>query len=86
MYILLKSSDKNQDLEIYSLLKNNPWFNVGYYLSENKDLSRIKWLKLLNPETHYICHGFYEGIKQNRNNKYNIKTKKELLKELTFLK
>lgn len=86
VYILLKSSDKNQDLEIYSLLKNNPWFNVGYYLSENKDLSRIKWLKLLNPETHYICHGFYEGRKPNRHNKYNIKTKKELLKELTFLK
>ena len=41
VYILLKSSDKNQDLEIYSLLKNNPCFNVGYYLSENKDLSRI---------------------------------------------
>ena len=51
-----------------------------------RDRSRIKWLKLLNPETHYICHGFYEGRKPNRHNKYNIKTKKELLKELTFLK
>ena len=85
LYLLIssKNTERKLNTDLYKYLKNGDWFNRGYYLNENKDLS-IKWLKILSPELHYICHGFDENRLPNREIK-EIGSKKDLLKLLSYV-
>lgn len=81
LYILFKSR-KNMRLNIkfYRSIKDNDWFDIGYYLNENTDLKRDKWCKLLTPETHYTCFGHDENRKPNKN--YKKLTKQQIIEKL----
>lgn len=81
LYILYKHESILTNFKLYSLLQNNPWFNIGYYLNKNSDISRNKWCKIFTPETHYVCHGYNEKRKPNPNYNINL-TKKEIIKQL----
>ena len=84
IYILFnsrKSSEIILNIRLYRALQNNTWFDVGYYLNKNNDLSKRKWCEILTPETHYICNGYYENRKPN--SKYFKKmSKKDILAKL----
>lgn len=81
LYIIYKHENILTNFKLYSLLQDNNWFNTGYYLNKNSDISRNKWCKLFTPETHYVCHGHNEKRKPNHNYDINL-TKKEIIKQL----
>lgn len=84
LFVVSKRSERDINFNLYDLIKDLDWFNRGYYLSENKDISRLKWVKIFSPELHYVCHGFDEGRHPNReSNKAN--SKKDLVKFLSFI-
>ena len=85
-YLILKSQNKELKLnyDLFKLIKNCNWFNRGYYLNNNKDLSRL-WINILSPELHYVCHGIDEERLPNRETIYNP-NKKELLRKLKYIK
>ena len=83
VYILLKSGGLSNivlNIRLYRALQNNSWFNIGYYLNNNRDLTRRKWCKLLTPETHYVCNGIDESRKPNPT--YKGKSRKDVLSKL----
>ncbi|WP_407453240.1 hypothetical protein [Methanobrevibacter sp.] len=84
IYLIFASSTNERDLnrKLFKCLKNSNWFNVAYYLKNNMDISRFKWVKLLSPELHYVCHGFDE--KRRPNNETDvIYSKQELIEKLS---
>ena len=85
-FLVASSSRKEMKLnyKLLKLIKEVNWFNKGFYLNSNKDVSRLKWAKVLSPELHYICHGIEENRLPNRETKENT-SKKDLLKKLTYL-
>ena len=87
LYLTISSSkdELKLNMELYELLTSLDWFNKGYYIRENEDISKFKWVKLFSPELHYICHGFDEGRLPNRETKSN-NSKKDLLKKLKYIK
>ena len=85
VYIFFTSgSERKLDLDLFNALKDSDWFNVGFYLSENEDISRFKWVRLFSPYLHYVCHGFDEKRSPNREEKTDF-TKKELLDKLLLM-
>lgn len=87
IYLLFSSSHNEIKLNyhLYKLIRNMHWFNRGYYLSKNKDISKLKWVKIFSPELHYVCYGIHENRRPNRETNYNP-SKKDLLKMLLFMK
>ena len=78
IYIILSHKEVILNLKLYRKLHNNEWFNIGYYINTNPDISNRKWCELLTPEVHYICHGYNE--KRHPNPFYkNTLSKKELI-------
>ena len=84
IYLFFSSSGDERELNrnLYECLKKGDWFDAEYYISENKDLSNLKWNKILSPELHYVCFGFDENRQPNRNAIVAC-SKRELLKKLT---
>lgn len=82
IYILLKSKQKTTSIKLYKKLKNNTYFNIGYYLNKNKDINNKKWTQKLTPLTHYITYGINEKRKPNPQQKTTPENKKTLLKKL----
>ena len=79
LYIIYVHKEIILNLKLYKKLQKNDWFDIGYYINENTDLSRRKWCEILTPQTHYVCYGFNE--KRNPNAHYiNNLSKKELIK------
>ncbi|WP_406535121.1 hypothetical protein [Methanobrevibacter sp.] len=85
-YLLLKSPNDELKLNynLFKLLKHCNWFSRGYYLNNNKDLSK-SWTNILSPELHYVCHGIDEDRLPNRETSFNL-DKKELLRKLKYIK
>lgn len=81
LYIIYKHRNIIENLKFYRKISNNDWFNIGFYLNTNSDLSRKKWCKLLTPEAHYTCHGYDENRLPNPNFKNDL-SKKEIIKKL----
>ena len=80
LYLIAKSNPRELSLnfKLYKSLKNSKCFDIGYYLKNNEDIQKSKWIKYFSPELHYICNGFKE--KREFNKKYfNRNSKKELL-------
>lgn len=78
LYIIYKfkfSHTLKLNLKLFSLIKNKNWLNEGFYFDNNEDISIFKWFKILTPEAHYICNGYYEGRLPNPY--FKIKTNKE---------
>lgn len=78
LYIISKfkfDHDLKLNLKLFSLMNSVNWFNIGFYLENNKDIHNSKWLKILTPEVHYICKGYYEERLPNPD--FNKKLKKE---------
>ena len=84
IYLVCASSRNERGLnrKLYNCLKNSNWFNIGYYLKNNKDISRFKWVKLLSPELHYVCHGFDEKRRPNDETDVHY-SKQELIEKLS---
>ncbi|WP_323735636.1 glycosyltransferase [Methanosphaera sp. ISO3-F5] len=78
LYILYCHKDIISTFKLYYKLQDNPWFNIGYYLDKNQDISRKKWCEYLTIELHYVCHGFYEKRLPNHDYKNNL-TKEQLI-------
>lgn len=89
VYLILKSISSHQsistNLNLYKILKNSDFFDLGYYL-KNKNLKGTRFYSGLNPILHYIFFGINENISINR--KLNVESgdKKELLKLLGEMK
>lgn len=84
IYLILKSNPKeiSINLKLYKALKNSDYFNIGYYLKNNKDIVKSKWCKYFSPQLHYVCYGFDE--KREINYRYLKNISKEKL--LDYLK
>ena len=82
-YLLLKSDPKEISInyKLYKALKNSECFDIGYYLNNNEDIQKSKWIKYFSPELHYICNGFNENREFNKKY-YNRKSKEALLNYL----
>ncbi len=80
LYLLLKSkpNERTINLKLLKALNNSKCFDIGYYLNNNKDLQKSKWMKYFSPELHYICKGFDENREFNKKY-YNTQSKEELL-------
>ena len=80
LYLVAKSNPKELSLnyKLYRALKNSKCFDIGYYLSNNKDLCESKWAKFFSLELHYVCNGFNEERKFNKKY-FNRNSKRELL-------
>ena len=80
-YIILifKSNSKNilTNIKLYRKLKNNDYFDEGFYLNEYPDVYGSKWCKYFSPELHYVCFGLAEN--RSCNASYD---KEEFTKEL----
>ena len=79
-YLILKSNPKeiSLNLKLYKSLKNSDEFDIGYYLANNEDIRKSKWIKYFSPQLHYVCRGFDE--KREINKRYfKAESKKELL-------
>ena len=87
LYLIFKSNRKEVflNLKIYQALKNSDYFDIGYYLSNNGDIQRSKWYKYFSLELHYVCKGFHEKRKFNKNN-WNFTSKKELFDYILKMK
>jgi len=89
IYLILKSISSHQsistNLNLYKILKNSDFFDLGYYL-KNKNLKGTRFYSGLNPILHYIFFGINENISINR--KLNVESgdKKELVKILSEIK
>lgn len=78
LYIIYKfkwGSELKLNLKLFNLIKNKNWLNWGFYLENNSEINTFKWLKLLTPEVHYVCNGYYEGRLPKPN--FDKKLKKE---------
>lgn len=83
LYLLLKSKPDEYSInfKLYSSLKNSKCFDIGYYLNNNPDIKKSRWIKYFSPELHYVCKGF--GEKRKFNKKYfNTHSKEELFEYL----
>ena len=80
LFLAIKSNPKELTLnyKLYKAMKNSKFFDIGYYLNNNKDLLESNWCKYFSPELHYVCHGFDEQRKFNKKY-FNLNSKKELL-------
>ena len=80
IYLIFKSNPKELfiNLKLYKAIKNSKCFDIGYYLSNNKDIQKSNWCKYFSPELHYVCNGFVENRKFNKKY-FNRNSKKELL-------
>lgn len=78
LYIIFKHKNVIENIKLYRKIINGDWFDLGYYLNSNPDLSKRKWCKILNPETHYVCHGFDERRLPHPNYKNKL-TKKDII-------
>ena len=81
LYIIFIHKDIILNIKLYQKLKDNNWFDIGFYINNNPTISQKKWCKLLTPETHYVCHGFDEKRLPNSDYENNL-TKKELIDKL----
>lgn len=89
LYLLLFSSAECFiNIKLYYAIRHSNWFNRGYYIKYNKDVSTFKWMKIFSPELHFVCHGFnekrnIENMNVYKNNKIqliqNLKIKKNKL-------
>lgn len=80
VYLIFKSNPKELSInfKLYKAIKNSKCFDIGYYLSNNKDIQESNWCKFFSPELHYVCRGFVENRKFNKKY-FNRNSKKELL-------
>ena len=80
IYLLFKSQPKEIliNFKLYKTLKNNPCFDIGFYLNNDDDLMNSNWCRYFSPELHYVCKGFDENRLFNKKY-FNRKSKKELL-------
>ena len=80
IYLIFKSHPKEFSLnfKLYKALKNSRCFDIGFYLSNNKDIQNSRWCKYFSPELHYVCKGFNEKRKFNKKY-FNRNSKKELI-------
>ena len=80
VYLIFKSNPKEWSInfKLYKAIKNSKCFDIGYYLSNNKDIQESNWCKFFSPELHYVCNGFVENRKFNKKY-FNRNSKKELL-------
>ena len=85
LYIILKSLTSHEsiktNLNLYKILKNRDFFDLGYYL-KNKNLKGTKFYSSLNPVIHYIFFGIHENININRKIKIESSDKEYLIKLL----
>lgn len=83
LYLLIKSSHNEISInfKLYQSLKNSKCFDIGYYLNNNADIKKSKWIKYFSPELHYVCRGFEEKRKFNKKY-FNTNSKEELLEDL----
>ena len=77
--LIFKSNSKNilTNIKLYRKLKNNDYFDAGFYLNEYPDVYGSKWCKYFSPELHYVCFGLAEN--RSCNDSYD---KEEFTKEL----
>ena len=77
--LIFKSNSKNilTNIKLYRKLKNNDYFDAGFYLNEYPDVYGSKWCKYFSPELHYVCFGLTEN--RSCNNSYDTE---EFTKEL----
>ena len=77
--LIFKSNSKNilTNIKLYRKLKNNDYFDAGFYLNEYPDVYGSKWCKYFSPEFHYVCFGLAEN--RSCNDSYD---KEEFTKEL----
>ena len=77
--LIFKSNSKNilTNIKLYRKLKNNDYFDAGFYLNEYPDVYGSKWCKYFSPELHYVCFGLAEN--RSCNDSYD---KGEFTKEL----
>ena len=80
VYLITKSNFREigTNIKLYNILKNNEYFDIGYYLNKYPDLKKSKWCKFFSPELHYVCRGFDENRKINKKD-YKHGSKKELI-------
>lgn len=83
LYLLFKSKPQEIKLnfKLLHVLKNSNCFDIGYYLSNNKEVKNSGLCKYFSPEIHYILNGFDEEYKFNKKY-FNRSSKKELLNYL----
>lgn len=83
IYLLFKSNPHEIKLnfKLLNALKNSDCFDIGYYLSNNKEVKNSALCKYFSPEVHYVLNGFNEGYEFNKKY-FNRTSKKELLKYL----
>ncbi|SDA42312.1 hypothetical protein [Methanobrevibacter millerae] len=84
LYLLLKSKPNEflVNFKLYNSLKNSKCFDIGYYLNNNSDIERSRWIKYFSPELHYVCKGFEEKRKFNKKY-FNTNSKEELLEYIS---
>lgn len=82
-YLLFKSKPREIKLnfKLLNALKNSNCFDIGYYLSNNKEVKSSALCKYFSPEVHYVLNGFDEGYKFNKKY-FDRSSKKELLNYL----
>lgn len=80
LYLIIKSHPKEifLNIKLFRLLKNSKCFDIGYYLNNNQDIQKSKWIKYFSPELHYVCNGFSENREFNKKY-FNRTSKKELI-------
>lgn len=80
VYLILKSNPNEISInyKLFKALRNSECFDIGYYLNNNEDIQKSKWIKYFSPELHYICNGFNENREFNKKY-FNRKSKEELL-------
>ncbi|WP_405269120.1 hypothetical protein [Methanobrevibacter sp.] len=80
IYLIFKSKPKELpiNIKLYKALNNSKCFDIGYYLNNNTDVQKGKWIKYFSPELHYVCKGFDENRKFNKKY-FNRHSKEELL-------
>jgi len=81
LYIIYNRKEIANNIKLYRKIHGRQFLDISFYLKHNKDISKDKWCKLLNLETHYVCHGFDEN--RHPNSRYNCNlSKKELIEKL----